>query len=154
MVLLENLATEVSKKLVQAKKAGSISGDKQLQAEVMMDILETYKEDILTEQDAMNAFAILKMDFDQRVKELKQTGIQKGELLHQLFVFAEEVFPDGHEILMIVTELTTNPYTAKYVSEYGCEKYMEHSQELLFYERQKKLISELDALDFSVWDEA
>jgi len=153
-MVLEQLIASESQKLAQAKKAGSIAGDKQIQAEEMLTILEGYRDEILLEQDAMNAFGKLKMNFDWRVTELKQAGMQKGDLLHHLFTFAEEVFSDGHELLMIVTELTTNPYTAKYISEYGCPKYMEHSNELLFYERQKNLIAQLDALDFCAWDEA
>ena len=57
------------------------------------------------------------------------------------------MFGDGHEILLIVTELTSNYYTAKYISEYGCEKYFAHNQELLFYERQKKIMQALEQLD-------
>ena len=89
----------------------------------------------------------MKMDFDSKVKALRQSGEEKGQLLHNLFVFAEEVFGDGHEILLIVTELTSNYYTAKYISEYGCEKYFAHNQELLFYERQKKIMQALEQLD-------
>jgi hypothetical protein len=78
---------------------------------------------------------------------MKQNGIEKGALLENLFLFSEEVFTNGHELLIIVTELTTNYYTARYISEYGCEKYFEHNKELLFYERQKKLMQELDGLN-------
>ena len=94
------------------------------------------------------------MDFDSRVKQLKQDGQEKAGLLDNLFTFAEEVFPNGHELLIIVTELTANYYTAKYISEYGCEKYFAHNQELLFYERQKKIMQELDLLDLDWQTEA
>ena len=104
-------------------------------------------ERIAHSEDAMSAFGLLKMDFDSKVKALRQSGEEKGQLLHNLFVFAEEVFGDGHEILLIVTELTSNYYTAKYISEYGCEKYFAHNQELLFYERQKKIMQALEQLD-------
>jgi hypothetical protein len=110
-------------------------------------MLEAERDQIVNETDAMRAFALLKMDFDSRVKQLKQTGAEKGALLNNLFTFAEEVFPNGHELLIIVTELTANYYTAKYISEYGCEKYFAHNQDLLFYERQKKIMQELDLLD-------
>ena len=116
---------------------------------VVIDLLEQYRETIAAETNGMNAFALLKMDFDNRVKQLKQSGQEKGVLLENLFIFAEEVFTGGHELLIIVRELTTNPYTAKYISEYGCEKYFAHNQELLFYERQKKLMQNIQELNLT-----
>lgn len=122
--------------------------------ENLLGILETDCDSVANEPDAMNAFSLLKMDFDSRVKQLKQNGQEKAVFLDNLFTFAEEVFPNGHELLIIVTELTANYYTAKYISEYGCEKYFAHNQELLFYERQKKIMQELDLLELDGQTEA
>ena len=142
------------KTLDNGRKAGSLSAEKQSQSLSVIDMLEQYMDMIAAESDGMQAFALLKMDFDTRVKQLKQRGQEKGLLLENLFGFAEEVFAGGHELLIIVTELTTNPYTAKYISEYGCEKYFAHNQELLFYERQKKLMQEIQELNLTVGDDA
>ncbi|MBQ2368839.1 MAG: ATPase, partial [Peptococcaceae bacterium] len=145
--VLEALKADELKKLDHGRKAGSLSIEKQAQTLSVIDILDQYLDLIVTESDGMNAFALLKMDFDNRVKQLKQSGQEKGILLENLFLFVEEVFNGGHELLIVVTELTTNPYTAKYISEYGCEKYFAHNQELLFYERQKKLMQNIQELN-------
>ncbi len=57
----------------------------------------------------------------------------------------------------MVTELTSNYHAAKFISRYGCEKYFEHNKELLVYERQQELLSEImllndatDEIDLSV----
>ena len=63
--------------------------------------------------------------------------------LENLFLFLEDVFGEGHEILVAVTELTVNYWSAKFISRYGCEKYFEHNKELLVYERQQELVSEI-----------
>lgn len=152
--LLEQLLDAEAKKLEKGRKAGSISVDGQAQMENLLGILETDCDSVANEPDAMNAFSLLKMDFDSRVKQLKQNGQEKAVFLDNLFTFAEEVFPNGHELLIIVTELTANYYTAKYISEYGCEKYFAHNQELLFYERQKKIMQELDLLELDGQTEA
>ena len=149
---LEGFVEEQKKKLEKGRKAGSLSQDKQVQMESLIDLLEDYAERLAGETDDRNAFDLLKMDFDQKVKELKQNGKDKGIFLENLFNFAEEVFTDGHELLLIVTELTSNYYTAKYISEYGCEKYFQHNKELLFYERQKKILEELDELELDYDD--
>ena len=63
-----------------------------------------------------------------------------------MFLFAEEVFGEGQEILIIVTELTANNYSARFISEFGCEEYFKHNKELLFYERQKEIITSMEKL--------
>lgn len=152
--LLEQLMEAQREKLEKGRKSGSISADGQAQMEALLQMLAEGCERIAAEADAMDAFGLLKMDFDSRVKQLKQSGTEKGVLLENLFTFCEDVFPDGHELLIVVTELTSNYYTAKYISEYGCEKYFAHNQELLFYERQKKIMQEMDLLDLDAWTEA
>ena len=148
--ILYALRTEELKKLDSGKKAGSLSHDKEQQMLSVLDMLDVYQDMIANEPDGMQAFAVLKTDFDYRVAQMKQSGKEKGLLLDNVFTFCETVFVDGHELLILVTELTTNPYTAKYISEYGCEKYFAHNQELLFYERQKKLMQELNVLELDM----
>ena len=49
--------------------------------------------------------------------------------------------------LKLVTELTISYYGARFISRYGCKEYFAHNKELLFYERQKEIIAELEKLD-------
>lgn len=49
-------------------------------------------------------------------------------------------------MLIIVTELTTNLYSSSFISRYGCKEYFDHNQELMFYERQKELIRDIEEL--------
>ena len=96
------------------------------------------------------AFKLIKADYDKRTKELQKLAKETGNKLSQLFVFCEEVFPDGQELLILVTELTISYYGAHFISRYGCKEYFAHNKELLFYERQKEIISQLDALDLEL----
>ena len=64
-----------------------------------------------------------------------------------MFRFAEDVFGEGQEMLILVTELTISHYDARFISRYGCPEYFAHNKELLFYERQMDLIAELDNLE-------
>ena len=47
-------------------------------------------------------------------------------------------------MLILVTELTINPHSARFISRYGCKEYFAHNKELLFYERQKEIIREME----------
>ena len=64
-----------------------------------------------------------------------------------MFTFCEDVFGDGQEMVILITELTISYYGSHFISRYGCKKYFEHNKELLFYERQKEIISELESLE-------
>ena len=64
------------------------------------------------------------------------------------FRYCEDVFLEGQEMLIFVTELTINYYTATFISRYGCDEYFKHNKELLFYDRQKEIIEELENMDF------
>ena len=63
-----------------------------------------------------------------------------------MFAFCEDAFGEGQELLILVTELTINSFTSRFISRYGCKEYFAHNKELLFYERQKEIIAELEEL--------
>ena len=97
--------------------------------------------------DGMEAFKLLKADFDERTKQLKKTADAAGKQLSNVFMFCEDVFSEGQEMLILVTELTISYYGAHFISRYGCKEYFNHNKELLFYERQKEIIREIENLE-------
>ena len=92
------------------------------------------------------AFKLLKAEFDNRTKALKKQADAAGKQLSNVFIFCEEVFGDGQEMLILVTELTISYYGAHFISRYGCKEYFNHNKELLFYERQKDIIRKIENL--------
>ena len=94
--ILETLKANEVQKLDKGRKAGSLSADGQARAEWLLAMLDENIDRIAAETDGMQAFGLLKMDFDARVKAMKQNGIEKGALLENLFLFSEEVFTNGH----------------------------------------------------------
>ena len=97
--------------------------------------------------DGTEAFKLLKAEFDGRTKALKKQADTAGKQLSDVFIFCEEVFDEGQEMLILVTELTISYYGAHFISRYGCKEYFNHNKELLFYERQKEIIRELENLE-------
>jgi len=97
--------------------------------------------------NAADGFKLLHEDYNKRQKEFKKKVEEGRKVLSNMFAFAEEVFKEGQEMLIIVTELTINYHTVQFISHYGCEEYFNHNKELLFYERQKEIISELENIE-------
>ena len=141
---------ETTRNLMQiSKRSGSLSKDMYNaylgSIAVMENIIPILKEE--NPKDGTAAFAIIKKEFDKFTKDLKAFATTAGEKLSNVFKFCEEVFLDGQEILILVTELTISYYGAHFINRYGCREYFDHYKELLFYERQKELINEIENLD-------
>lgn len=130
------------------KKSGSLSKDMHNASLGSISVMENMITILRKEnpKDGTVAFAVIKKEFDKFTKDLKSYATTAGEKLSNVFKFCEEVFPDGQEILILVTELTISYYGARFISRYGCKEYFDHNKELLFYERQKELIGEIESL--------
>ena len=86
----------------------------------------------------------LKAKYSSEVDKLKEQ-VQKASMeLSNCFKFCEDVFGDGQEMLVLVTELTLNSFSATYISHYGCDEYYRHNKNLQFYERQREINKLLD----------
>ncbi len=149
---LGKVAEERQKALNAGCQSSSMSREDQRTNQQVIAVLEDLRAEAVQEYpgDAEKAFAEIKKSFDQRVKALKRSTTAAGKTLKNLFAFCDEVFPDGQEILILVTELTINPICARYLSRYGSPEYFAHNKELLFYERQQEIIQRLETLDWSL----
>lgn len=131
------------------RKASTLSQDRQYALNraivILGEIYGTFEKEHPAGGD--EAFNVIKADFDKRTASLKKNADDAGKKLSNMFRFAEEVFSDGQEMLIIVTELTISIYGARFISRYGCEEYFAHNKELLFYERQKEIIGEIEKLE-------
>lgn len=146
---IQALIDERRNKLTMESKAYAVSDDKKHAIQGAINALEQQKELLLKKRQPINstAFALLKEDYDTRGAELKKQAAGVGKKLSNAFKFVEEVFREGQEILILVTELTIDRYSAHFISRYGCDEYFAHNKELLFYERQREIIRDLENLD-------
>lgn len=148
--LLGEKASAIRAKIEKGKASSSLSAEKRHTLNLTAAALE--EEAALIERNGRptgaEAFALLKKDFDSRVAALKRNAEAAGKKLSNAFAFLEEVFGEGQELLILVTELTINAHSSRFISRYGCKEYFAHNKELLFYERRKELIEELGDLNF------
>ncbi len=93
--------------------------------------------------DGMGAFAFLKEKYDARVLRMKQETGKVQQELHHLFVFAEEAFAEGNEMLILVTELTVNSFSARFIATFGSPDYQRHNEELMLSERQDEIRAQI-----------
>lgn len=95
-------------------------------------------------KDGKTAFNDIKSRYDSIVAELKISAKTAQEKMSNAFIFCNEVYADGQEMLILVTELTANTHTARFISEFGCKEYYEHNKALLFTDRSKEIMQRLE----------
>lgn len=140
---------DLGKRIETGKQASILSVEDEYACRSTISVLEDMVT-VLEEKAHINeaeVFILLKGVFDKRAKEVKKQADTAGKKLSNVFNFCEEVFSDGQEMLILVTELTINYYSIHFISNYGCKEYFAHNKELLFYERQIELIAEIEELE-------
>ncbi len=150
MIAVTKESKRISTEIANGKKASSLSADAERAKRGAVKALEEMSALLQREApaDGKAAFTLLKKEFDKRTAALKTQAADAGKKLSNVFAFCEEVFGgDSQEILILVTELTISYHGARFISRYGCKEYFAHNKELLFYERQKQIITELENLD-------
>jgi hypothetical protein len=145
--LLENQIAEINKKIVKGKLSATLSLEEEKICYGVIAVLEEMKNEHAEGMNGSTVFKQLKDHFDKRTKSLRNQAGKVKERLSNMFKFCEEVFGDGQEMLILVTELTISYYGAHFICHYGCEEYFAHNKDLLFYERQREIIVELEQLD-------
>lgn len=149
---MENIDTILGKYIVQRssayqekKRSRVLSAEQDIVLRRVILTIENYRNELRTAgiSGLQEGFDYIRTSFGADVAEMKASIEETQSQLENLFLFLEDVFQAGQEILVAVTEMTVNYWSAKFISRYGCEKYFEHNKELLVYERQQELVSEI-----------
>ena len=149
MQMLQNQVEGRMKQMESARMAGSLSERERRKGRRIVQFLEEEKKQLLLEGviEEKASFELLKAAFDARTRELKRRSEQTRLRIENLFDFVENAFAEGNEMLILVTELTVNNDSARFISQFGCPAYEKHNQELMLSERQNSLQNEIAALD-------
>ena len=100
--------------------------------------------------DKKKGFAFVKKSFDNGVKNFEKSIDDTKAQLDNMFKFVEEVFGREKDMLIIVTDLTANGNSAEFIGKYGCDKYFENNEAMLFYQRQNDILKQVASLSSMV----
>ena len=84
---------------------------------------------------------------DAKVGEMKAEVAETKGKLHALFAFTKEAFGEENEMLILVTELTVNTDSARFIGMFVCEDYQKYNGQLRLSGRQEDLRQEIEKLD-------
>lgn len=147
--LLEKQAEGRKKLLQNLMSANSLSeADKRKHKNVIRFLEESRRELYVAETTTgEEAYSQLKQRYGSRVERLKKETAKVQEELHSLFVFAEEAFVGGNEMLVLVTELTVRDVSARFIATFGSPDYQKHNQELMLSERSDDIREQIAQLE-------
>lgn len=146
--LMNDYVTEYQKIYHNCLKSKSISD---VQQKRILMVIQILKEEIkLIQMDTSgNPFSIVKKDFDDRVKDFHCNVENTSSRVKNMFDFCDEVFQNGQESVILVTELTANPNSARFLGKYKVDEYFIHDKELMFHQRQIEINQEIAELVLS-----
>ena len=147
---LQNLKDQLERELEQKEAAGNLTTDHHRNYAYELNFIrkawDALDQDRETDESHEKAFALVKKLYDTRVEEMQNEIPEISGALDHLFSFVERAYGDDNEMLVLVTELTVNPYSASYLTQYGCEGYYKYNQRLMVFERNKELMEEINRL--------
>ena len=67
--------------------------------------------------------------------------------LQNVFDFMEAAFGNSQEMVAFITELNANYYSLWFIRENGSDQYYRHNKGLLFDDRQKMLLGQMEEVE-------
>ena len=95
---------------------------------------------------ANEAFAAVREVFELKSAALDALEEQIGEKLEYAFDFMEAAFGEGDEMVVFITELSTNPASMQYLKEHDHDRYYMYNKSLLFDGREADILQQLDEI--------
>ena len=131
------------------KKAGTMKREEERFENEIISKLEGYLQGIKEsgKADCEGGFEVIKELFAKDVEKREEIYDLTGDQLDNAFDFVEMVFGESQEMVVFVTELNSGYYSIKFIDEHGCVKFYRYNRNLLFKERQRKIISDIDEIN-------
>lgn len=142
---IDGMIAQKREALYREKLAGALSRREETITEGVIALYGKFRAAVQKKgiSDSAGAIAAVQKICTVEKKEISAEAAAVGQALVNAFAFLEEAFGEGQEILLFVTELTENFWTSQYIAKFGCEKYLQHNKDLMFFERQVQLAQEI-----------
>lgn len=116
--------------------------------------VKTVDDTVTKTYEELKAKKALEGELDEKIRSsfAEQTAVRErmidaaSENLECAFDFCEAAFGESQEMVVFITELTVNRYSSWFIDENGCDRYYKYNKGLLFHERQKRILQDMDAV--------
>ena len=134
---LESIVLKAEKDMEEKKKQELLSKREERAFKDVNNKLKNFAKKAETFEDAKKLFEEEVEDHEKKAEELV-TRLDNG------FIFIEEAFGGGQEMVAFVTEINSNYYAIQFIKENGSEQYYRHNKGLLFEERHNDIVGDME----------
>ncbi len=162
-VFMEQLEGKKREQMFALDRAGTLSGEDRKRSRKVLLFLEQSRRAVMTGQcggsadgdvqgqpgavsGGERAFAVVRERYEAAVSGMKRDTQRVQQELHNLFMFAQEAFAEGNEMLILVTQLTVSSAGAGFIAAFGSEDYQRFSQDLMLAQRQSRIQGQIAEL--------
>lgn len=114
----------------------------------VLKTISGYQKEIRYENivDSKEAFEWVKRSFEHIKRERMEKIEAASNQMNAGFRVVEQCYGISQELVIFVTELTMNPYSANFIASYGNETYEQYSKELLYRKETDHIQEEIREL--------
>ena len=98
-------------------------------------------------QSEQGIYEKVKAAFSAEADSLEEQTEAASQTLQNVFDFMEAAFGDSQEMVAFITELNANFYSIWFIRENGSDQYYRHNKGLLFDDRQKLILGQMEELE-------
>ena len=98
-------------------------------------------------QSEQDIYEKVKEAFSAEADSLEEQTEAVAQTLQNVFDFMEAAFGDSQEMVAFITELNANFYSIWFIRENGSDQYYRHNKGLLFDDRQKLILGQMEELE-------
>lgn len=139
---LEETLKKAQNAFQERKKAEQISKEEEHIWKRVIEKLEWFAEQSKKKKPEDEEKAV-RTWFKAETENREQLVEHISEALLNVFDFMEAAFGEGQEMVVFITELNVNFYSARFIRENGCDPYYKYNKGLLFDERQEGIQEQL-----------
>ena len=144
-ILWQQMLSDRDASFALTEKTGLVSPEDKKRHLSVMQLLRSWAPD--TTAAPKEAFAQVKAGFDTLCEQRSASIDTAAKALDYSFIFMEDAFGEGQEMVIFVTELTMDSEISAFITENGCDKYFQYNKTLLIGSRRAAILQELNRDD-------
>ncbi len=145
-ILWQDIIKEKNTELEKRKSSNSLSIKEQRKCIKLINKLEEYAFKINKIKGVKEAFNYLKTMYEEMQIKYQEEGTILSQKMSNVFNFLTNSFDKNNEILIFISELTLNSYTARFINRFACKEFFEYSKELMLYEKGEEIKAEVESV--------
>lgn len=139
--------SDMSSRRNHEEAANSLSAVQRAEYRDTLALLRQYIAECAKSDIPQKQFQTVKKSFDASVKKHQKQVKETKQALEHVFAFIRQVWKNGQEMILFMTELTANADSMHFIELWGSDSYFQYNRELLIYDVHQNLQREIMELE-------